>query len=152
VDPLTVIPENAPRIWEWLNRGGIAVWSSADLSDPTWSVTTPRFDKDGAPVTKPHWKAQEEPRYIALADDQVLVARPRELKRFHVAVRRGAQGMSVKLTDGATRRVRREVEKAAKQYKDAWFEFDYLTQDCVIVVSDTLTPIADWIKEQPACT
>jgi hypothetical protein len=145
--PLTVTLENAPKVWEWLNRGGIAVWSSADLSDPGWSVTTPRFNQDGTVVTKPHQKAHDVPRYISLADNQVVVAQPRELKRFHVAVRRDPQGLSWNLADASIRRGRREIAKALERYADAWHEIDYDNQDCVIIVSDTLTPIDQWAKE-----
>ena len=37
---------------------------------------------------------------------------PVEVKRFHVAVRLGSQGFSLKVSDGGSRRIRREVAKA----------------------------------------
>ena len=46
----------------------------------------------------------------------------KEVKRFHVAVRLGSQGMSYKVTDGGTRRIRAEVEKAGD---GAYYTFDY---------------------------
>lgn len=56
-----------------------------------------------------------------------------EVKRFHVAVRWGAQGFSLKLTDGATRNVRRALAKAGE---GSTYTFDYDTQECVIYMPD----------------
>jgi hypothetical protein len=52
-----------------------------------------------------------------------------EVKRFHIGVRLGSQGFIVKLTDGATRRVWKEIAKAGE---GSFCRFDYGTQEAVI--------------------
>jgi hypothetical protein len=52
-----------------------------------------------------------------------------EVKRFHVAVRIGGQGFCLKVTDGGTRRIWRELAKAGT---GSFYEFDYNTQEAVI--------------------
>ena len=53
-----------------------------------------------------------------------------EVKRFHVGVRMGSNGLALKVTDGGSRRIRREVSKAGE---GAYYAFDYLTQDAIIL-------------------
>jgi len=136
-----VIPENALRFLEWINdRGGVAVWKSIDLSDPGYSVSTPALT-DGEPTRKPHWKVGETPDRVITDAADIDVIKYKEVKRFHVGLRRGAQGLSIKLTDAASARVRREVEKAGE---GASYEFDYETQDAVILAPDGVTPLNQW--------
>ena len=125
-------PDNADRFREWFKtRGGIAVWPSINLSNPGASWTTPALNRDGTPTKKPTWQASNTPRIIT-DPSEVEVLRPKEVKRFHVGLRR-SNGPIVKITDAATKRVRREVEKAGP---GAWYEFDYWAQDAVILVPD----------------
>lgn len=53
-----------------------------------------------------------------------------EVKRFHIGLRMGSQGLIVKVTDGGTRRIRHEVAKAGD---GAYYTFDYGTQEAVIM-------------------
>jgi hypothetical protein len=53
-----------------------------------------------------------------------------EVKRFRVGIRLGAQGFKVKVTDGGTRRIWREIAKAGE---GSFCEFDYMTQEAVIM-------------------
>ena len=53
-----------------------------------------------------------------------------EVKRFRVGVRWGSQGFTLKVTDGGSRRIRREVSKAGD---GAYHVFDYMTQEAVIM-------------------
>ena len=54
--------------------------------------------------------------------------------------------MTMKLTDGATRRVRRAVAAAGK---DAWYAFDYGTQEAVILVpANKPVTLTEWAKEK----
>lgn len=139
-----VIAPNAPKFWEWLqNRGGVAVWRSINLSNPGASWSTPALKTDGTPSEKPSWQASNTPERIITDAADVVVDVPKLVKRFHVAVRMGDQGMSLKLTDGASRRVRREVEKAGDE---AWHEFDYDTQDALIYAPDKTVPLAEYME------
>jgi hypothetical protein len=63
------------------------------------------------------------------------------VKRFRVAVRRGAQGLNLKLTIHSGERLRREVEKAGE---GAWYQFDYERQEAVILVPDKTVPLSEW--------
>jgi len=53
-----------------------------------------------------------------------------EVKRFRVGLRMGSQGFLIKVTDGGSRRIRREVSKAGE---GAFFVFDYSEQSAVIM-------------------
>lgn len=142
--PHIVTEQTARMIADWLRtRNGIAIWESIDMSRPDASVTTPVNGPAGHPTAKPyHWVASE-PACIITDPDDVLVSKDIEVKRFHVAVRLGAYGFKVKCTDASTRRIRREVEKAGK---GAYYEFDYATQEAVIMKPETAyTPLPDWL-------
>ena len=114
MDKLVVFEENAPKFSEWLKtRGGLAVWRSVDLSDPGASCTTPALT-EGKPTTKPHWKYANEPERIITDANEVQVQRMAEVKRFHVAVKRGSGFMNLVLTDASDARVHRELDKAGE--------------------------------------
>jgi hypothetical protein len=140
-----VYPAEVAMIREWLeNRGGLAVWNCHDLSDPCKMWTTPAKTKDGQPTPKPHWAAGE---VIATITDpaSVIVTVPREVKRFHVAVRLGGNDLKVELTDGSSSRVRAATEKAERDTgKEAWHVFDYERQDAIIYVQGDMVPLKDW--------
>lgn len=105
--------ENAVVILDWLrNRGGIAVWASVDLCDLGKSWTAPVNDEHGQPKGKPSWQADSKPCRIITDPADVIVSQDKEVKRFHVAVRMGASGTRMKLTDGSTRKLRAAVAKA----------------------------------------
>jgi ribosomal protein S6 len=133
--------ENAPRFWDWIqNRGGIAVWRSINLSNPGASWSTPADRQD-----KPTWEAGSVPERIVTDPDQVLVSVDREVKRFHVAVRPGSQGLTLKVTDGGSRRIRREVEKAGE---GAYHVFDYGDHDnAVIMAPEKTMTLREWFHE-----
>ncbi len=121
MDKHPISPENATLIRTWLEeRGGLAIWRSADLSDPGASVTTPAKAEDGTATLKPGWKWQETPERIITNIDEVEVVVPEEVKRFRVALRRGRNSLKIKLTDAASKRVRDAVAKAGE---GAWYEF-----------------------------
>lgn len=140
-----VAEANAHHILDWmLNRGGILIWESVNLSNPGASWTTPALTENGEPYTKPNWQCANEPvRHITdLAEVDVTTAV--EVKRFHVAVRPGRQGLSLKVTDGGTRRIESAVAKAEREHgKPAWYEFDYGDyNNAVIFVEGERTPLA----------
>lgn len=144
--PHPIDPSNVDKIRMWLaERGGLALWRSINFSNIGASWTTPVNDEDGNPKGKPTWEAANEPERIITDPAEVVVAVPKEVKRFHVAIRQGSQGMTMKLTDGATRRVRAAVAKAGE---GAWYEFDYGMQDAVIYVADKTVPLTEWKDEE----
>ncbi len=137
-----MMEQNAPLILTWMRkRGGVAVWGSLNLSDPGKTWTTPVRAEDGTPAPKPHWGATNEPLRVITDMDNILVDTPKEVKRFHVAVRTGAQGMSLKVSDGGSRRIKKEVAKAGEE---AWYEFDYDTQEAVVYVPDATETLQAW--------
>lgn len=140
----TCHPEDAPRIHEWLKtRGGIVRWPSVDLSDLDKSWTTPYKDEHGEVRTEaPHWKAPRPSHHITDAAE-VCVAIDKEVKRFHVGIRRASSGMSMKVTDGGTRRIRAAVAKAGV---GAYYTFDYDTQSALIMAPCEVIPLPEWIE------
>ena len=145
-------PENAPKFWYWVkHRGGIAKWKSIDLSNPGKSYSSPVNDKEGKPVTKPHWSVDDKP-VICTDPSQIQVILDKEVKRFRVGVRRGSQGLSFKLTDASSRRLRTTMDKVAEQHntKLAAYHFDYDTQEAVITVPDRVISLVQWATENPA--
>lgn len=139
---------NAPRILDWmLNRGGILIWESVNLSNPGASWTTPALTEDGKPCTKPNWQCANEPARHITDLSEVDVTTAVEVKRFHVAVKSGGPlGMTFKVTDGGSRRIHRAVAKAEEQHgKPAWYEFDYGDYDnAVILVEGERTSLANF--------
>lgn len=137
---------NAPRFWDWIcNRGGLAVWHSVNLSNPGASWTTPATAPDGTPTEKPTWQADNKPARIITDPDEVEVVISKEVKRFHVAVRMGTT-LNLVVSDGGTRRIRKEVEKAGP---GAWYEFDYLDYDnAVIYVSGEKMTLTEWAARE----
>lgn len=139
-------PDNVKTFMEWLTtRGGLALWQSANLSNPGASWTTPVQTISGKPTPKPTWQAYEQPSRIITDPGEVVVDIPKEIKRFRVGVRRA--DFSLKVTDGGTRKIRAAVSKAAEQYGDAWYEFDYSTQEAVIFVPEKSLPLQDYLAQ-----
>ena len=133
-------PQDAARIREWIaTRGGILIWKSLNLSNPTGSWTTPALDSEGRPYGKPTWQAANVPSRHITSMDEVEVVEPKLVKRFHVGVRRA--DLSLKVTDAGSRRIRAAVEKAGD---GAYYEFDYGQQDALIYVPARVVPLAEW--------
>lgn len=144
--PHIVNVENAAKIAEWLRtRGGIAVWRSINLSNPGASWTSPVLDAGGQLAGKPTWQAANTPERIIADPAEVIVATDKEVKRFRVGVRQSSNGMSFKVTDGGTNRIRREVAKAGE---NAYHAFDYSTQEAVILVPAEMVPLTEWLAKQ----
>jgi len=131
------------KITDWLkHRGGVAVWQSVDLSNPGAQVMTPALTENGQPYPKPHWRFANEPARIIRESDEFVVVEMQEVKRFHVAVRRG-DGLSFKLTDASSAKVRKAVHLAGE---DATYEFDYDTQEAVIFAVAKRTPLVELVS------
>jgi hypothetical protein len=144
--PYITTPDNAEKIAGWLrDRGGIAIWTSIDFSRAGQSLTTPATDPDGSPFSKPVWWVGSKPECIITDPDEVLISKDVEVKRFHVALRTGSQGLQIKCTDGATRRIRAAVAKAGE---GAYYVFDYSTQEAVILKPESQVPLADYLAAE----
>lgn len=134
--------QDAPRFADWIkNRGGVARWDSALFSERT-SWSTPALDENGQPTRKPTWKAYEKRTCTITNPALIAVATYREVKRFRVGLRMSSNGLSLKLTDGANRRLDKALMKAGL---GATYRFDYETQEAVILVPDTVITLADWM-------
>lgn len=145
IEPFVIHADNASQIAGWLKAGrGLAHWTSIDLSDPGYALTTPALAVDLSTKTgKPHWKVGGEPARI-IFDSALVEVRTYELaKRFHIGVRVSGQGLALKVTDGGTRRIRREVMKAGP---DAFYNFDYETQDALIWKPSGSQPLVKWME------
>lgn len=140
--------EDAAKIFDWLKtRGGIAIWKSVNFSNPTGSWTAPYLDDKGEVKGKPTWETDTKPARIITDPADVWVMVPKEVKRFHVAIRLGGQGMSFKLTDGSSRKLHEAVEKEGI---GAWYEFDYAMQEAVIFVAEKEQRITEFFAEKDA--
>lgn len=143
-DKLTIGEQSAWQVAGWIrNRGGVAIWDKIDLSCAGEQVLTPALTGK-EPTAKPHWSVADMPRVITDAK-QVLVAKDKEVRRFHVAVRMGSQGLKLKVTDGGSRRIRAAVAKAGK---GAYYTFDYDTQEAVIWACEQTLPLPEWERAE----
>jgi hypothetical protein len=140
----TCVRENAPKMAEWIrSRGGVAVWQSVNLSNPGASWSTPALTPEGTPYPKPTWEAESSPSRVITDASEIEVAIAIEVKRFHVAIRRGSEGLSFKLTDGSSRKLKAAVAKAGD---GAWYEFDYSTQEAVIYTPGETVTLDKWME------
>jgi hypothetical protein len=145
MEPHEVAPENALRMFEWIKtRGGIAVWPSVNFSNLGQSWSTPYLKTDGTPMDKPTWQADSKPSRVITDPNDVVVIERKEVKRFRVAIRRGSQGLVMKLTDASTRRVRDWSDKFGPESS---YHFDYETQECVITMPDTKVPLTEYVEK-----
>ena len=138
---------NAERFADWIeNRGGVAVWESINLSNIEASWSTPALTKEEKPYEKPNWQCTAMPQKTITDPDKIEVIIPVEVKRFHVAVRIGGQGFSIKVSDGGTRRIHKEVEKAGE---GAYYAFDYDDYDnAVIMKPGDSCSLTEWKEKQ----
>ena len=136
---------HARQFADWIrNRGGLCVWPSVNMSNLGISWTTPRYTENGVLVEKPTWQAANSPERVIMSTDNVDVVTYREVKRFRVAVRRSGNGLSLKCTDGATRRIDSSLARAGD---GATYRFDYETQEAVILVPSTPVTLTEWLAQ-----
>ena len=115
------------------------------MSCPERTWTTPLTGPDGNEPAKPHPYAGSITSVTTDPAD-VVVEVPKELKRFHVALRMGSQGMTWKLTDASSRKLRSALAKATEKHGNAFYEFDYERQEAVVFVPERTVPIAEWMS------
>ena len=136
-------PENAAKFWTWFqNRGGVAVWGSADLGRAGDTWTTPLWKEGTRELQVPDYWAidRRAPNETYTDPMQVLVELPKEVKRFRVALKR--KHTSFMCTDGSCRKIVKELTVANALCDDkAWQIFDYDTQEAVILIPDQEVPL-----------
>lgn len=135
----------ASKLAGWItDRGGVLVWRSVDLSDPSTVAVSPYLDRDGDVSTKPSWIYANEPALHITDPARIGVIQTEEVKRFHVAVRVSSNGLRLKLTDASSTKLNKALEKAGI---GATYYFDQNTQEAVILVGKSLVSLADWMAE-----
>lgn len=140
---------NIDKIKMWLDlRGGILIWKSADLSDPSFSMTTPYLNADGEISSRPHWKCENNPSEHIVSYDEVVITTPKEYKRFKVGVLQ--RGFSYSVTDAGSRRIRKELEDVYnKTGKTSYYVFDYFAEkNCVIMIDDKTVPMLEYLENR----
>lgn len=124
------------RFKKWIaERGGVRLWNNANLSDPdagmmfTPAKTEKTAECEPEDYPKPHW-SRTEGELVTDINRFKFVVKMHEVKRFHVATRMGGNGMSIKVTDGGSRRIDSACNKATETYgRPASYEFDYEDED-----------------------
>jgi len=134
--------ENAPKLAQWLNDGrGLALWRCADLGNPGKTWTTPARNVDGTPTQPCHWSMEKQPAIIVESAEEVTVFIDKEVKRFRVGLKRG-YGYC---TDAASRRIKKAVADAGD---NAYYTFDYDTQEAVIMKPTSSMTLGSWLAGQ----
>jgi hypothetical protein len=110
------------RILDWMaNRGGVAIWSSLDLSRAGQRTFTP------ADATQPSWHFNTKPDEIVTDRADIGVYTETLFKAFPVSLRRSSSGMTLKLTDPSQRKVDRHMEQCHEKHGNAHYQKGVLT-------------------------
>jgi len=123
---IEVSTEELPRILDWIaNRGGVAVWLNRDLRSAGSKTFTPACQPDGKPSERPGWQFGPIPVEIITDPAHVTTYTEHLFKVFPVSLRR--HGMVMKLTDGAQRKLDREMKLCVEKHGNAHFRKGVLT-------------------------
>ncbi len=144
-------PDNARLLWSWIkNRGGVAKWSSINLSNPSGSWITPTLDKEGKPYGKPTWQAANDPEIVTDPED-IGVYQAKLYKAFNVAVRWA--GLGTKLTDASQRKLDACLEKCKEEHRDSFYKRGVLAEgvnedrpSMGVFYTESIIPLSQWIK------
>lgn len=121
------VPDCRQRFEEWIcDRGGVQIWRNVNLSDPD---AQPQFtaykDENGNIYEKPHWSVERGELITDIARFRFIQSF-HEFRRVRIAIRRGAQGFTLKLTDASTKRVHKSCDKAKGLFgRDAVYHFEH---------------------------
>jgi hypothetical protein len=128
------VPGVREKFETWIrDRGGVQVWENLNLSNPgagrQFTPALQTIDEPGmlagrAPSPAPHWSVGRG-EVVTSIDRFRFVASWAEVKRFRVAIRRGAQGFTLKCTDASSAKIHKELEK----YPGSTYRFDYERQE-----------------------
>ena len=129
-----MVPGAREKFTDWIaNRGGVARWRNINMSNPDGGdMYTPVNAQDGQPMTKPHWGVLWEENITDIKRFQ-FARETKEVKRFRVAIRRGANGLQFKCTDASSRKIRENQRRLEeKLHTTVTYHFDYDSQECVL--------------------
>jgi hypothetical protein len=144
-EKLVITKDAAEQIYLWItSRGGVYVWESQDLSNPGLTYNTPALSSEGLPYTKPRWDCGNTPKLHITDLSEVFVAIDKEIKRFHVGVKR-RYGLQFVLTDAASRKVRAAVANAGN---GAYYTFDYTSQDAIIMAQVDKVLLREYVQRK----
>ena len=131
---LSINIKNYEKIKSWIEtKNGVAVWNSINLSNPGGEWLTPYKNENGEIYTKPNWQCSNKPTIIITSLSDIKVIKPKEIKRFPIAIRKSANGLMLKLTDHSSTKVKKAIKEAGEK---SWYEFDYNTQEAIIFIPD----------------
>jgi hypothetical protein len=137
--PHVVDAKDAPLIREWMRtRGGIAIWRSANLSNPGASWTTPATAPDGGPAQRPNWQADIAPVRVITNPADVVIVEPVEVSRMRVAIEQ--HGLMLKLTTASSRALRHRLARLGAGH---FYRFDYETQEAVFCREGEAMPLME---------
>jgi hypothetical protein len=160
--PYRVDESNAEKVLTWLReRGGIQIWKSQDLGDPSASTTTPFRGPDGIVVSSPHWKFGAHPeRHITdIADVEVAVSKV--VESFPIKLKQ--VGMRLVLNNASDLKVNTRLEHWRQQTdNDVFYTFGASGSsqgnpvhgimhggDVVnICVDDQVIPLSQWAQRE----
>lgn len=137
------VPGAREKFELWIKtRGGVQVWENINLSNmdagdqytPALETVKVPMENGGinaVPYHKPHWSVRQGELITDIKRFR-FVKSWKEVKRFHVGVRMGAQGFTMKVTDGGTRKIRAACDK----YPGSSYRFDYEFQEAIIEVPE----------------
>ena len=138
--PYKITHTAAPKVVEWITTGRkVLVWQSINLSDPGKQVLTPGSDAYGHKTSKPSWEFGNEPIHTFTSLDEFIVQADKVVKRFHVGVRRSGNGLSLKVTDAGSAKIRTAVTKAGE---GAYYLFDYAEEKNVVIMAPDGEPVS----------
>ena len=122
------------KFQDWIaNRGGVRVWKNVCLPNTgDEEMFTPANDPDGGRYPKPNWSVDCGETVITDINFFRFVKSWQERKRFHVAIRRGANGLTFKCTNASSRK----IWAACDKFPGSSYRFDYGTQEAVIEVPE----------------
>jgi len=131
-----ITEEGVKKIITWMRDGGVFVWKSANLSNPSMTWTTP-----ATVTTKPSWEADDHPDMHLTDLNDIGVVRRVEYKRIKVHTRLSSNGLSLKLTDATNERLNKWLMKAGKWSS---YEFDYEAGEAVVYRASNIVNLAEY--------
>ena len=139
---ITISIAAAPKIREWIrDRGGVNCWTSANLSDPGRECLTPFLTSDGKETGKPEWWCANDPD-LYKTEDAFEVVTEAPFKTCRIAIRVGAGGLLLKLTDASSDKVKRLLTEAGEGSRYEFGGDD--GKDCTIYKKVGATPLEGW--------
>jgi len=139
MDKPVISSDKAHLVYQWIKeRGGVAVWRSANPENPTMSWTGPLLDKDGNEASKPNSQAMGTPYLIIKELSDVMVIVPKEVARIKVSER---------LSDEDTHKLNKVINQTEKKYrKKAYYKI--MGQEVNVYINNRLISLEHYIKEE----